>query len=135
MAYLYILTIGLMLFVPQIGHDAYSPKVQETLLGENALITGSTIASNHSTLPPVLSKIASCESGGNHYDKNGKVLKGLVNSKDIGKYQINSEYWKKEAEALGFDLYTEEGNEAMALAIYEKHGTWPWEPSRNCWDK
>lgn len=84
-------------------------------------------------VPRVLEDIAWCESRNRHFDKNGKVLRGVKNYYDIGKYQINIQYWGLRAKKLGYDLFTEEGNEAMALAIYERYGTGPWKWSRSCW--
>ncbi|MEK7085282.1 MAG: hypothetical protein AAB904_02000 [Patescibacteria group bacterium] len=85
-------------------------------------------------IPDVLEKIAACESRGRHFDKNGNVLRG-VNKHDIGKYQINVNYWGDLARELGHDIFTEEGNEKMALAIYHKYGTKPWKWSKHCWSK
>lgn len=85
-------------------------------------------------VPAVLERIALCESRARHFNENGEVLRG-VNKHDIGKYQINAKYWRELAEKLGHDIYTEEGNEAMALAIYERHGTKPWKWSKHCWSK
>lgn len=84
-------------------------------------------------MPKVLENIAWCESRNRHFDKNGKVLRGEENYYDIGKYQINIQYWGLKAKELDIDLFTEEGNEAMALAIYERHGTAPWKWSKSCW--
>ena len=83
-------------------------------------------------IPDVLEKIAICESRGRHFDKSGNVLRG-VNKSDIGKYQINVRYWGSLAAELDHDIFTEEGNEAMALEIYRKYGTKPWKWSRHCW--
>lgn len=84
-------------------------------------------------VPDVLEKIARCESRSRHFAKNGNVLRG-VNKNDIGKYQINVKYWGDLAQKLGHDIFTEEGNEATALAIYHKYGTKPWKWSKHCWD-
>ncbi|KKT42266.1 hypothetical protein A2W54_02940 [Candidatus Giovannonibacteria bacterium RIFCSPHIGHO2_02_43_13] len=86
-------------------------------------------------LPDVLTRIAACESQGRHFDGDGNVLVGERNKYDIGKFQINVLYWGDLAKKLGHDLYTEEGNEAVALAIYEKYGTAPWKWSKKCWNK
>ena len=86
-------------------------------------------------LPSVLKKIAFCESSGKHFDENGNVVRGKHNPNDVGKYQINTMYWGEDAKKLGHDLLTEEGNEAMALVLYEKQGTRPWTWSRACWDR
>ncbi len=90
-------------------------------------------ASKAPPIPRVLEDIAWCESRNRHFDKNGKVLRGEYNYYDIGKYQINTLYWGRKAKELGHDLFTEEGNEAMALAIFEGYGTAPWKWSRSCW--
>jgi hypothetical protein len=84
-------------------------------------------------IPPILEKVALCESGGRHYDSTGKVIRGKVDKRDIGKWQINS-YWNgAEAERLGFDIWTPEGNQAMALHLYQTQGLKPWDASRSCW--
>lgn len=93
--------------------------------------------------PPVLSKICGCESLGDRnskgaqFDKNGKLIK-LVNvdkTVDIGACGINEYHWEAKAAKLGFNIYEEAGNRAMAEWIFENHGTWPWNPSISCWNK
>ena len=86
-------------------------------------------------LPPVFTRIAYCESRDRQFDADGNVLRGTVNSYDVGRYQINTLHWADDASKLGYDLHTEEGNEAMALYIYKKLGTKPWRSSQKCWDK
>ena len=86
-------------------------------------------------IPAVLQRIAICESQGKDFDDNGRILKGGYNKYDIGKYQINVLYWGDLAKELGIDIYTPEGNEAMALEIYNRHGSAPWKWSKKCWDK
>ncbi|MDP3934617.1 MAG: hypothetical protein Q8Q46_00095 [Candidatus Giovannonibacteria bacterium] len=82
----------------------------------------------------MLKKIAACESQSRHFDDNGNVLVG-ANRYDIGKYQINAIYWQSLAEKLGYDIYTEEGNKAMAMELYRRYGTGPWHWSKKCWNK
>lgn len=86
---------------------------------------------------PVLERIAKCESGGSHYDKNGQVqLNANTNgSVDIGVYQINNKAWGHKATELNLNLMVEEDNRKMAQYIYETHGTEPWYPSKKCWNK
>ena len=86
-------------------------------------------------VPVILDRIAWCESKGKHYDEHAEVLRGNVNPYDIGKYQINIRYWGNEAQKLGYDIFSEEGNEDMAIAMYEKYGTKPWYWSKKCWEK
>lgn len=86
---------------------------------------------------PVMDRIAKCESGGSHIEKStGQVVMRSNTNKsvDIGKYQINS-VWFKKATELGFDVTTEKGNEAMAYWIYENRGTNDWYASKDCWSK
>jgi hypothetical protein len=84
---------------------------------------------------PILAEIAKCESTFRQFDKNGNVLRGKVNSDDIGIMQINKYYHQIDAEKLGFDIYTLEGNLAYAKWLYGKYGDKPWVHSSPCWSK
>ena len=84
---------------------------------------------------PVLVDVAYCESNFRQYDKNGNILRGVVNKSDIGVMQINTYYHLNDAKELGYDLYTLEGNTAYARVLYEKKGTNPWTYSSKCWAK
>ena len=107
-----------------------------------------TLAESHVSLPaltveehvrlyfndiPVMAKIAACESHFRHYDKDGNVLRGEENSRDVGVMQINEDYHLKKALELGMDLYSLEGNLTYARHLYEKGGTAPWIHSKKCW--
>ena len=85
-------------------------------------------------IPAILNRIAFCESSGKHFDENGKIIKGKQNPNDIGKYQINMFYHYETAMKLGYDIFTEEGNEKYALWLYQKNGVKDWEYSKSCWD-
>jgi hypothetical protein len=84
---------------------------------------------------PVLKKICTCESGLNHFDKDGNVLRGNSNKDDIGICQINQYYHSEKPKELGLDIHTMEGNVAFAKYLYETEGTTPWNASRSCWAK
>lgn len=86
-------------------------------------------------IPPVLKRIAFCESSDRHFDDEGSVIRGKVNPDDIGRYQINVKMWGGDAKKLGHDIFTEEGNLMMALHLYEKQGVRPWHWSRKCWER
>lgn len=86
-------------------------------------------------VPEILERIAMCESQGKHLGEDGNVLLGTINKHDIGKYQINALYWDESAKDLGMDIYTEEGNEAFAMELYDRYGTSPWKWSKKCWNK
>jgi hypothetical protein len=85
---------------------------------------------------PVLDRIALCESGNKHYDKNGQVLmRGNTNKTvDVGKFQINS-VWFPKATELGLDLTKEKDNEEFAKYLYTTRGTVDWVYSSKCWNK
>jgi len=84
---------------------------------------------------PILAEIARCESTFRQYDSNGDILKGKVNSDDVGVMQINRFYHGDKAEALGYDIYSIDGNLAFGRWLYGKYGASPWSASSQCWTK
>jgi hypothetical protein len=84
----------------------------------------------------VMERIAKCESSTGHYGPSGQVIFNANNngSVDVGKYQINT-VWFKKATELGYDLTVEEDNEAFAMWIYDNRGTEDWYSSKKCWNK
>lgn len=77
--------------------------------------------------------IAGCESHFMQFNPDGSVLRGKVNPKDVGYYQIN-EYWNgADAKKLGYNIYSEAGNIGYALYLYHTQGTKPWNASKSCW--
>jgi len=87
------------------------------------------------TLPPVLQRIAQCESHGQHWTMNGKVMRGKRNRHDTGLFQINTIVWGKKAQELGYDIRTPEGNTHMARYLFENYGSVPWQSSAACWNR
>ncbi len=84
---------------------------------------------------PILVEIARCESEFSQFDKDGNVVRGIVNKADVGVMQINEKYHADAAEALGLNLHTIEGNVAYAKYLYSKEGSTPWKYSSKCWNK
>ncbi len=84
---------------------------------------------------PVLAEVARCESHFRQFGADGKVLQGEVNKHDIGVMQINYKYHEVEAEKLGLDLTTLDGNIDFAKVLYATQGTQPWKASQPCWGK
>jgi len=82
---------------------------------------------------PILAKIAWCESRNVQLNPDGSVLRGKINSQDVGKWQINESYHLAESKRLGLDLHTEEGNEEYAVHLFLTQGTRPWNWSKPCW--
>lgn len=77
--------------------------------------------------------IARCESSLRQYDQNGNVVRGKVNPKDIGVFQINEDYHLSRSQKLGLDIYTTHGNIEYALSLIKKSGNKPWSSSKACW--
>lgn len=84
---------------------------------------------------PILAEISRCESHFTQFTKNGKVLRGVVNSADVGAMQINEKYHLEASKKLGMDIYTLEGNLEYGRYLYEKQGARPWLASSPCWSK
>jgi len=84
---------------------------------------------------PILSKVAFCESRYRQFDANGNILRGVVNSKDVGVMQINEDFHLGDSQDLGHNIYTLEGNLAYAKHLYESQGLRPWSSSSKCWSK
>lgn len=82
---------------------------------------------------PILAEIARCESTYRQLDKDGQVLRGKVNSADVGVMQINEAYHKETATDMGLNLEDFEDNLSYAQYLYEKQGTQPWKSSKPCW--
>lgn len=80
-----------------------------------------------------MEKIAWCESRQRQFNIDGTVLRGAINSQDVGYFMINEYYWLDKSIELGYDIYTLKGNKEMAMWIYERQGTTPWNWSKPCW--
>ena len=90
---------------------------------------------NYFSDAPIMVDIAQCESHFRQFDNSGSIHRGTINHSDVGVMQINEYYHADEAEKLGLDLYTIDGNLQFARYLYEKEGTTPWLSSAKCWDK
>ena len=106
----------------------------ETVIFER--ITDTQYVESETEIPPVMQRIAECESNGSHYAPSGQVVtNGNSNGTvDIGIYQINLYYWSDKATELGYDLTKEEDNIAFAMYLYHNHGTEAWIWSKKCWN-
>ena len=84
---------------------------------------------------PILIAIAQCESNFRQFNPDGTVVRGMVDSHDVGVMQINETYWLDKSKSQGDDIYTIEGNVAYAKYLYAKQGTDPWNSSSMCWSQ
>jgi hypothetical protein len=85
---------------------------------------------------PVLIEIAYCESRFRHFNNEGNAIKNKDTSA-TGVMQIMASIHEEDAEKLGMDINTLEGNVRFAQYLYDKYGTKPWEAdkkSKNCWE-
>lgn len=116
-------------------------EVKETLPNQNKKITVTKTMTveqyvrNYFSDIPIMIEIAKCESTFRQHDKEGKVLRGVVNSADRGVMQVNLYYHEDPAEKLGYDVHTLEGNTSYARVLFEKSGVQPWKSSKPCWSK
>lgn len=83
----------------------------------------------------IMLHIASCESRYRQFDKDGSVLRGRVNPKDVGVFQINEYYHLTTAQKLGIDIYSLQGNIKYAKILYDRNGTRDWKASQPGWSK
>lgn len=83
---------------------------------------------------PILKRIAFCESQNRQFNEVGGVLRGHINSQDVGFMQINEKYHLGTATKLGLNIYTLEGNIDYAKYLYRTQGVKPWVHSSHCWD-
>ena len=118
---------GSMLFGAYKAGGHYNPKV---VMAERVVEV-----EKPGEIPPVMKRIAKCESGDIHF-KDGQVLMVSNTNKtvDVGRYQINSIH-SKTASTLGLDLTDEKDNERFAMHLYKTQGTEPWVYSKGCWVK
>jgi len=79
--------------------------------------------------------IACAESEIRQFEKPGKVLRGKVNPKDVGVFQINEKFWLADAVKLKLNIYQAQGNVEMAAWIYKHYGDSPWNWSKKNWDR
>jgi len=84
---------------------------------------------------PELIAVAQCESSFRHTLKDGSVLRGTVDPRDVGVMQINTYYQGPTAEKLGLDLMNIDDNMAFAAYLYKKDGLADWNASKPCWKK
>jgi len=121
----------------------------DTNLNQNNIISTSTEVISTSTInkgneieskvklhfsdAPIMRKIAYCESRNRQFDKDGSVIRGVVNSRDVGIFQINEKYHLSDSKKMGLNIHTVEGNLEYAKYLYEKQGTRPWNSSKPCW--
>jgi len=106
-------------------------------------ITNKTVESATSSpfATPLLKRACSCESWGDpnkqprEFYPDGRLIKGFPDPSDEGACQIHTPTWQKEADVLGYNIETYEGNVKMANYIYGVQGMAAWNASKSCWQE
>lgn len=106
----------------------------QILISVYFLLLPVTAHADYAGPPPVLLEIARCESNSQQFYPNGTLVRDYLTGTHVGIYQI-SEDWIPIAKKQGWDIYTAEGNTAMAIYLYSKNGTRDWNASKHCWSK
>ncbi len=119
-------------FTALTGAYFYGQLTAPNMTATNQIVAAVTEAKS---IPAILHKICMAESGCKQFAATGlPIMHANTNgSVDIGKFQINSKAWGQKAKELGYDLLTEEGNEAMAMWILNNRGTSDWYSSEHGW--
>lgn len=125
-SYMIALTIGLAIF------GAYTGTVLAEVSASQAQ-TEQQVRDYFADIP-VMIEIARCESKFRQFTDAGNVLRGGYDSQMVGIFQIYEEVHTAQANALGYDITTVEGNLAYARYLYEESGTEPWNAARSCWE-
>ena len=116
--------------------SVYGPH-QELRKGQKGVASSSksveSAVRNYFSDIPVMAEIARCESQFRHTLSDGTVLRGTVDSRDVGVMQINTGYHADEAKKLGLNLLDMKDNMAFARYLYKGQGTAPWQASAKCW--
>jgi len=87
----------------------------------------------------VMWAIAACESRYRQFGTGGSVLRGEINPRDIGLFQINEEIHSEligglmESNPVLYDITTTAGNIAVAKVLANRDGYQPWSASAWCW--
>ena len=111
------------------------PEEKDRKVSEEKSVNVEAYVRNYFSDIPIMAEIAKCESHFRHFNTAGTVLRGEVNSQDVGVMQINERYHLDHSLNLDLDIHTLEGNVRYARALYEKKGTRPWVHSRPCWSR
>ena len=83
----------------------------------------------------VLEAIAKCESGGQQFYSDGRVVLNVNKdgSADVGKWQVNLRYHGAQIARMKLDVVnSEEDNRKFAEYLYERNGTADWSASKHC---
>jgi hypothetical protein len=80
---------------------------------------------------PTMIAVAECESSLSH-TKDNEVLRGVVDNRDSGVFQVNKGYHEERAKKLGLDIDKLEHNIVYAKILYDQEGLRPWKASYEC---
>lgn len=143
-----IYTLCGIIFSSSVASAFFGGELWETYHPTNAAEAQIILMKDTQTVPPILQRIAFAETRNNQLCdadaiahrlcpsyENGEVLETTNANKsvDIGAYAINNAAYGAKAVQLGYDIYTADGNKAMAEWIFNNEGTEPWYSSESRW--
>lgn len=120
---IFMLTFAAVTAGIMIGHVAYADQMPEVIKIEDR------------SLPRALEVICRAESGMNHKDKKGNVIKNINKNGtwDLGICQLNSIHFNRMA-SMGLNPYVEEDNKRFAKILFFEKGVSPWSASKSKWE-
>jgi len=130
----FLMISGMLLIIGAVLGKATLPREAHSIVPSVVQHTRVVVVKDD-TLPPVMQRIAQCESQNQQFTKDGKVVRGKRNPHDMGLFQINTVVWGKKAAELGYNIRTQEGNAQMARYLFENYGSVPWQASAKCWSR
>ncbi len=85
-------------------------------------------------VPPLLEKIALCESSNNPLATNKKSsAKGLYQFLDSSWKFYGNQLWHEDI--INKNVFDPEDSKELAVFVFEKYGSRPWSESSGCWSK
>lgn len=126
--FLVILIVGFLFFAKTLQAESPTAELQEPTAKE-------MVAFYFGDDSKIMLAIAKCESSLEHFNKDGSVKLGIVDSRDTGLFQINKGYHLDKSKQMGYNIDTLLGNILYAKYLYEQSGTQPWSASKHCWSK
>ncbi len=100
--------------------------------GTTTLSIREAVIAEFGTSSPMVD-VARCESTFRQFNSDGDILRGIVNSKDVGVFQINEKFHLEKSKEMGYDIYSIDGNIQYARYLYDHQGLKPWKWSKDCW--
>ncbi len=128
-----IVLASLLFFIPTVLASSLHVQEKTEEIPQAKVLTVEEEVKLYFKNDPTMWRIAYCESKYRQFNKDGSLLRGVQNPKDVGVFQIN-EYWHlAQSKRLGLDIHTLKGNLAYAAYLRAQNGYRDWGWSKSCW--